>query len=32
MAQDFFQLSFIQRALKRYQVKLMIYEPKQDNG
>ncbi len=26
--QDFFQLSFIQRALKRYQVKLMIYDPK----
>jgi hypothetical protein len=26
--QDFFQLSFIQRALRRYQVKLMIYEPK----
>jgi hypothetical protein len=26
--QDFFQLPFIQRALRRYQVKLMIYEPK----
>ncbi|NEO77680.1 XisH family protein [Moorena sp. SIO4G3] len=26
--QDFFQLSFIQRALTRYQVKLMIYDPK----
>ena len=26
--QDFFQLAFIQRALKRYQVKLMIYDPK----
>jgi glucose-6-phosphate 1-dehydrogenase len=26
--EDFFQLSFIQRALKRYQVKLMIYDPK----
>ena len=26
--QDFFQLSFIQRALRRYQVKLMIYDPK----
>ncbi|KST62357.1 XisH family protein [Mastigocoleus testarum] len=26
--QDFFQLSFIQRSLKRYQVKLMIYDPK----
>ncbi len=25
---DFFQLSFIQRALKRYQVKLIIYDPK----
>ncbi|WP_414619192.1 element excision factor XisH family protein [Calothrix sp. CCY 0018] len=26
--QDFFQLSFIQRALKRYQIKLIIYNPK----
>ncbi|MFP5272815.1 XisH family protein [Coleofasciculus sp.] len=26
--QDFFQLAFIQRALKRYQVNLMIYDPK----
>lgn len=26
--QDFFQLPFIQRAIKRYQVKLMIYDPK----
>ena len=26
--QDFFQLDFIQRALRRYQVKLMIYDPK----
>ncbi len=26
--QDFFQLSFIQRALRRYQIKLMIYDPK----
>jgi hypothetical protein len=26
--QDFFQLPFIQRALRRYQVKLMIYDPK----
>jgi hypothetical protein len=26
--QDFFQLPFIQRALRRYEVKLMIYEPK----
>lgn len=25
---DFFQLPFIQRALRRYQVKLMIYDPK----
>ncbi|WP_413167467.1 XisH family protein [Capilliphycus salinus ALCB114379] len=28
--QDFFQLSFIQRSLKRFQVKLMIYDPKQE--
>ncbi|AOX04183.1 fatty-acid oxidation protein subunit alpha [Moorena producens PAL-8-15-08-1] len=26
--QDFFKLSFIQRALRRYQIKLMIYDPK----
>lgn len=26
--QDFFQLPFIQRALRRYQVKLMIYDPR----
>jgi hypothetical protein len=26
--QDFFQLSFIQRSLQRYQVKLIIYDPK----
>ncbi|CAD0220407.1 MULTISPECIES: element excision factor XisH family protein [Planktothrix] len=26
--EDFFQLSFIQRALRRYQVKLIIYDPK----
>jgi len=26
--EDFFQLPFIQRSLKRYQVKLMIYDPK----
>jgi hypothetical protein len=26
--QDFFQFPFIQRALRRYQVKLMIYDPK----
>jgi hypothetical protein len=28
--QDFFQLPFIQRALKRYQIKLMTYDPKQE--
>ncbi|MBD2774291.1 XisH family protein [Iningainema tapete] len=28
--QDFFQLPFIQRAIRRYQVKLMIYNPKQE--
>ncbi|MBR8826760.1 MAG: XisH family protein [Gomphosphaeria aponina SAG 52.96 = DSM 107014] len=28
--QDFFQLPFIQRALKRYQVKLIIYDPKSE--
>jgi hypothetical protein len=26
--QDFFQLPFIQRALRRYQVKQIIYDPK----
>ena len=26
--QDFFQLPFIQRALRRYQVQLIIYDPK----
>ncbi|MEB3343425.1 XisH family protein [Okeania sp.] len=26
--QNFFQLPFIQRSLKRYQVKLIIYNPK----
>ena len=26
--QDFFQLPFIQRVLRRYQVKLVIYDPK----
>jgi hypothetical protein len=26
--QDFFQLPFIQRSLRRYQVKLIIYNPK----
>jgi XisH protein len=25
--QDFFQLTFIQRAIQRYQVKLIIYDP-----
>ncbi|MCT7979789.1 XisH family protein [Laspinema olomoucense] len=25
---DFFQLPFIQRTLKRYQVKLVVYDPK----
>lgn len=28
--QDFFQLPFIQRAIRRYQVKLIIYDPKQE--
>lgn len=28
--QDFFQLPFVQRVLKRYQVKLIIYDPKQE--
>ncbi|XWK89395.1 MAG: XisH family protein [Phormidium sp.] len=28
--QDFFQLPFIQRSLRRYQVKLIIYDPKQE--
>lgn len=28
--QDFFQLPFIQRALKRYQVKLITYDPQQE--
>jgi hypothetical protein len=27
---DFFQLPFIQRMLQRYQVKLMIYDPQQE--
>lgn len=26
--EDFFQLAFIQRALRRYQVRLIIYNPK----
>lgn len=26
--QDFFQIPFIQRALRRYQIKLIIYDPK----
>lgn len=28
--QDFFQLPFIQRALRRYQVKRIIYDPQQE--
>ncbi|MBN3877160.1 MULTISPECIES: XisH family protein [unclassified Nostoc] len=28
--QDFFQLSFVQRTLDRYQVKLIIYDPKRE--
>jgi XisH protein len=28
--QDFFQLPFIQRAIRRYHIKLMIYDPKQE--
>lgn len=27
---DFFQLTFVQRAIQRYQVKLIIYDPKQE--
>ncbi|MDJ0617705.1 MAG: XisH family protein [Calothrix sp. MO_192.B10] len=27
---DFFQLPFVQRAIQRYQVKLIIYDPKQE--
>ncbi|MFN5952115.1 MAG: XisH family protein [Dolichospermum sp.] len=27
---DFFQLPFIQRMLQRYQVKVIIYDPKQE--
>lgn len=26
--QDFFQLPFVQRSLRRYQVKLIVYDPK----
>lgn len=26
--QDFFQLSFVRRTLKRYRVKLIVYDPK----
>lgn len=26
--QDFFQISFVRRTLKRYQVKLIVYDPK----
>ncbi len=28
--QDFFQLAFIQRAIKRYQINLMTYDPNQE--
>ncbi|MEH2358165.1 XisH family protein [Nostoc sp.] len=28
--QNFFQLPFVQRALQRYQVKLIVYDPKQE--
>ncbi len=28
--QNFFQLSFVQRALQRYQVKLIVYDPRQE--
>lgn len=28
--QDFFQLPFVQRAIQRYHVKLIIYAPKQE--
>jgi hypothetical protein len=28
--QDFFQLAFVQRSLQRYQVKLLIYDPKKE--
>jgi hypothetical protein len=28
--QDFFQLSFVQRSLHRYQIKLIIYDPKRE--
>ncbi len=27
---DFFQLPFVQRAIQRYQVKLIIYDPKHE--
>lgn len=27
---DFFQLTFVQRAIHRYQVRLIIYDPKQE--
>jgi hypothetical protein len=27
---DFFQLPFVQRAIQRYQVKLITYDPKQE--
>lgn len=28
--QNFFQLPFVQRALQRYQVKLIVYDPRQE--
>ena len=28
--QDFFQLTFIQHTIKRHQIKLIVYEPKQE--
>ncbi|BAY96547.1 fdxN element excision controlling factor protein [Tolypothrix tenuis PCC 7101] len=28
--QDFFQLAFVQRSLQRYQVKLIVYDPKEE--
>ncbi|NEO27521.1 MAG: fatty-acid oxidation protein subunit alpha, partial [Kamptonema sp. SIO4C4] len=27
---DFFQLPFVQRSLQRFQVKLIVYDPKQE--
>ncbi|GAP95723.1 XisH family protein [Leptolyngbya sp. NIES-2104] len=28
--QDFFQLAFVQRTIKRYQIKLIVYDPVQE--